>query len=105
MVQLPRTLGYGKAFRLPFSIARNEELPLSSGAALIGPGGKPEYLTAAGFGISDHFIAADTRNAGGIVFAKTSADPHLMLKRGVLTEKCVPIFKRSLQCVALSIVN
>lgn len=105
MVQLPRTLRYGKAFSLPFAVARNKELSLTSGATFIGPGGKPEYLTAAGFGIGDHFIAADTRNAGCIVPAKASADPDAMLKRRVLKEKRVSIFKSSFQGFALSAMN
>ena len=105
MVQLPRTFGYRKAFRLPLAVGRNEELALPSGATLIGPGSKPEYLTAASFVIGDDFIAADPRNTGCIVPAKASADPHVMLKRRVLKQQRVSILKRSLQCVALPIVN
>lgn len=105
IVQLPRTLGYGQTFRLPFAVARNEELALSSGTILIDPVGKPEYLKASCFWIGDHFISGDTRNAGCIVPAKASAEPDLMFKRRVLQEKCVSIFNRSLQCFALSVMN
>jgi hypothetical protein len=48
-VQLPPTFGYGKTFRSPFAVARNEELALSSDTTLIDPEGKPEDLTTAGF--------------------------------------------------------
>jgi hypothetical protein len=104
-VQLPPTLGYGKAFSVSFSVARNEELTLISNTTLIGPRGEPEYLTAPGIMIGDHFITANTRNARGIVPAKASADPDVMFKRRVLKEKPVSIFTRSLQCFALSTMN
>jgi hypothetical protein len=104
-VQLPPTLGDGKAFSLSFSVARNEELTLMSDTTLIGPGGKPEYLTAPGIGIGDHFITADARNARSIVPAKASADPDVMFKRRVLKKKPVSILTRSLQCFALSTMN
>jgi len=58
-----------------------------SDTMLIGPGSEPEYLTAPGIGIGDHFIPADTRNARGIVPAKASADPDVMFKRRVLKKK------------------
>jgi hypothetical protein len=102
---LPPTLDYGKAFSVPFSVARNEELTLMSHTTLIGPGGKPEYLTAPGIGIGNHFITADARNARGIVPAKASADPDVMFKRRVLKKKPVSILTRSLQCFALSTMN
>jgi hypothetical protein len=104
-VQLPPTLGDGKAFSVSFSVARNEELTLMSHTTLIGPGGEPEYLTAPGIRVGDHVISADTRNTRCIVPAKTSADPDFMFKRRVLTEKPVSIFTRSLQCFALSTMN
>jgi len=105
MVQLPRTLGYGKAFSLPFAVARNEELALTAGTKLIDPEGHPVYLEASGFGIGDNFISGDTRNAGCVVPAKARADPDVMRKRRMLKEQRVSIFKSSLQCVALSAMN
>ena len=104
-VQLPPTLGYGKAFSVPFSVARNEEFSLMSDTMLIGPGGKPEYLTAPGIRIGDHFITADARNTRCIVPPKAGADPDVMFKRRVLKKKPVSIFTRSLQCFALSTMN
>jgi hypothetical protein len=104
-VQLPPTLGDGQAFSLSFSVARNEKLTLMSDTTLIGPGGKPEYLTASGIGIGDDFIPADTRNTRCIVPAKAGADPNVMFKRRVLKKQRVSIFTRSLQSFALSTMN
>ena len=104
-VQLPRTFSYGKAFSLPFAVGRDVELSLTSDTVLIGPESEPIYLKAAGFRIGDNFISADTGNAGGIVSAKTSADPDSMFKRRMLQEQPVSILKRSFQCVALTIMN
>ncbi len=104
-VQLPPTLSYGKAFSLPFSVARNEEFTLMSDTTLIGPGSKPEYMTAPGIGIGNHFITTDTRNTRGIVSAKASTDPDVMFKRRMLKKKLVSIFTRSLQGLALPTMN
>lgn len=104
-IQLPPSLGDGKAFRLSFSVARHEKLTLMSDTALIGPGGKPEYLPAPGSGIGNDVITADTRNTGCIVLAKASADPDVMFKLRVLKEKRVSIFTRSLQCFSLSTIH
>ena len=104
-VQLPPALGDGKAFSLSLSVARNKEFTLMPDTTLIGPGSKPECLTAPGIGIGNHVITADTRNTRRIVPAKASTEPDMMFKRRVLKKKPVSIFTRSLQCFALSTMN
>lgn len=104
-VQLPRPFCYGKAFRLPFAVSRDVELTLTSDTVLIGPESEPVHLPPSGFSIGDNFIATDTRYTGCVVFAKTSANPDVMLKRRMSKKKSVAIFKSSLQCVAFSAMN
>jgi hypothetical protein len=48
---------------LAFSIARNRELALTTGAVLVDPGGQPKLTSVASMWIGTFLISADARNA------------------------------------------